>query len=324
MAIAYQAAPGDSSEPRLLKSIDVLLKEYELHRVEILRHLDHYHYQATFLQVFFTANVTVMLAYLPSAKAADTQQPQSFLKALSNFPMQTFFLLFCAALVAWYLLASIGAMHHTIRVIRERMITIESQVNSLASATLLTYETSIVRSYISPFVLPGQYVNPISVPIVFRSLLLMATIILLGFVSRAVLPVMWHLLYTLLLLIGSYYIAFVVAKQLLVRSVDLSEPADARSWLSRRLQEIPVFILILIAIAWPNISAQFHQLAIVDQLRNSLEFLSATLTGSLAFSFFYSFAAYVLPPFSVGISYSASDLTGRLVLAANSACRRFG
>lgn len=181
------------------KKINVLMREYELHRQEILLQIELYNRQTKYIQIF-GAFLLALMAFLSGIRServiswigkeqifTERSGQMSQISYLSPFIILMFLIL--ASVIIFYLVATIMAASYMFLILRKRMALIESKVNDLLqSPGLLEYETRITPHFLEDLSYANYHLTPHLLSGIWRVFIYMSVIFILCWISLRLLP----------------------------------------------------------------------------------------------------------------------------------------
>jgi hypothetical protein len=182
----------------IAKIIDTLLKEYELHRNELLLQIQLYNRQTQYIQLY-GALLLGFLAFLSGSypewikHLIGDEQIKKILtqtKSLSLVdPMIVIIVLGLAAAIAFYLVSAVMASAYLFLIIRRRMAHIEQEINKhLGTPNLLAYESKVTPHFLEKSRYgKGITFTPHFLSGVWRIMLFACIILILCFIARSIL-----------------------------------------------------------------------------------------------------------------------------------------
>jgi hypothetical protein len=298
MTPSEQPPPGPN-DPQVLKAVDLLAKEYEFHRNEIMKHLEVYNQQNTYIQVFVAGLLTFAFAVLQYLYAAPASPLGKLVQdaAASNKPIVTLGVLIAlliGASITWYFIASIAGTHYMFNVLRHRMKKIEAQVNHFLGREVWIYESQHAQRYITSLLPLGPRLNPIVPPVFARLSLLLCIVYVLGALASVLLPPLSRSCYTAALIVCTLSLLASSLKEILpwTRQDLETPPGTARQWVGSLYNVVFALILIVGFLSRDQLAQYIPTVAALERW---LEVLSAHVLLSLVFSVLYS--AFSLVPF---------------------------
>lgn len=283
------------------KAVDLLAKEYEFHRSEIMKRLEMSHQQNTYLQVFLAALVTVTFAVAEFLHGGSDSQ---FAKAIKSFvsaekPIVVVGIataLLIGTGITWYFITSLSEMYYMFNLLRLRMREIESEINRLVGRDVWTYESRYVPRYITePFPL-GPRLNPIVFSVIMRLLCMLSIALMFLILASLLLPPVYRLSFNTVFILGTLWILVSSFKEVLPgirQDLTKTQAGKFSLWLGWLYH-------VGLALTFIGILLSLQQLAVyfptVAKLQRWTDGLSASFFGSIAFSFTWS--AVTLIPFA--------------------------
>lgn len=186
-------------DPRIEKVVDTLLREYELHRKELLLQIQIYNRQTQYIQLYGA----LLLGFLAFLSGSNSEWIRSLIsdekvremltgtKLLSVFvnPLILMLVLGLAAVIAFYLVSAVMASSYLFLIIRRRMAHIEQEINTfLEIPELLAYESKATPHFLEkPRYGKGITFTPHFLSGIWRIILFACIIFILCLISRSVL-----------------------------------------------------------------------------------------------------------------------------------------
>ena len=177
--------------------VNTLMREYELHKQELLLQIDLYNRQTKYIQVYGA----ILLALIAFIFGVSPQQSkligiQTSMEQVNEAIILTDFiilvLLIFAAAVAFYLVSTIMATLYMFQIIRRRMTQIEDKVNSLLDyPKLLSYETIITPHFLEKGTYGDGLYTPHALSNLGRIALFTSIIIILIWIAKIRLQNPW-------------------------------------------------------------------------------------------------------------------------------------
>jgi len=292
-----ETQPNPSPPPEVLKAIDLLAKEYELHRNEILKRVEISNQQNTYIQVFLAALVTVAFAVAQLRYATSDSKLAQLIQDSANgknsvvtWGVVAVFVV--GAGVIWYFISSIAETHYMLNLLRFRMRKVEASINGLLGRDVWTYESSYVPRYITePFPL-GARLNPVVLPVLMRLLFMVTLAFLLLLLAYLLLPFLYRASYTSLFIVYTLYFLASSVKEILPGTrQDLTSPVGTfRLWIGSLGQVVLTLTGVAVILSLNHLTLYFPTVAKLQQWTASL---ASSFLWSIAFSIIYSTAALI-------------------------------
>lgn len=183
--------------------IKVLLKEYELHRNELFLQVDLYNRQTKYTYLYGSLLIAILTLILgigtrdlsswiglndPKCQGS-VDLSNSFLQNNLSFKIALLALLTFTAAMAFYLVSTIMSSSYMFLILRRRMSVIEKKINSILESTeLLEYESRLTQNYLEQSSYGNYSLTPHFLAGVWRIVLFLTVIVVLGAISFIILP----------------------------------------------------------------------------------------------------------------------------------------